>query len=74
MVYARFCVVTSHTKNKKTVVVTTAWNKLSSEKGGNNTLNSTLLEPMEELPDALDVTNAVSPAAEIEENKSLKSP
>ena len=29
---------------------------------------------MEELPDALDVTNAVSPAAEIEENKSLKSP
>ena len=29
---------------------------------------------MEELPDAVDVTDAVSPAAEIEENKSLKSP
>ena len=29
---------------------------------------------MEELPDAVDVTDCVSPAAEIGENKSLKSP
>ena len=34
-------------------------NKIASEEGGNNTLNSTLLEPMEEFPDAVDVTDAV---------------